>query len=72
MAVPLGREASSLAHEHEYAADAFAARALRQMGHSESDMELVMNGLMMTGDTATHPGTRRRILALRAQLDAAE
>ena len=72
VAMPLGREASGLAHDHEYAADAFAARVLRQMGRGENDMQLVMNGLMMTGDTPTHPATRRRILALRAQLDSAE
>ena len=72
VAVPLGREASGLAHDQEYAADAFAARALRLLGRSEDDLQLVMNGLMMTGDTPTHPGTRKRIMALRAQLDAAE
>lgn len=72
VAVPLGREASKLAHEHEYAADAFGARALRLLGRGEVDMQLVMNGLIMTGDTPTHPATRKRILALRSQLDAAE
>jgi hypothetical protein len=72
VAVPLGREASGLAHDQEFAADAFAARALRQMGRGEDDMQRVMNGLVMTGDTATHPATRRRILALRAQLDSAD
>lgn len=72
VAVPLGREASGLAHEHEYSADAFAARALRLLGRGEDDMQLVMNGLIMTGDTPTHPATRKRISALRSQLDAAE
>jgi len=72
VAVPLGREASGLAHDHEYAADAYAARALRLLGRSEDDMQLVMNGLMMSGDTPTHPATRKRIMALRMQLDAAE
>jgi beta-lactamase regulating signal transducer with metallopeptidase domain len=72
VAVPLGREASGLAHDQEYAADAYAARALRLLGRSEDDMQLVMNGLMMTSDTPTHPGTRKRIMALRAQLDSAE
>lgn len=72
VAVPLGREASGLAHQQEYAADAFAAHALRVLGCSDDDLQIVMNGLMFTADTPTHPATRKRIAALRAELQTAE
>ena len=63
----LGREASALAHEQEFAADAFAARLLQTLGREDDDLMAVFRHLGMTQDTATHPGTRKRIASLRAQ-----
>jgi Zn-dependent protease with chaperone function len=71
----LGREGSALAQRQEIEADAFGLRTIRALGLSEQD---AMNAFMHLGvrnDTATHPGTRKRIAAFRAidadQLQAA-
>ena len=61
----LGREASQLAHEHEYAADAFAWRLLAQLGESHEAAFDLFRHLPMVNDTATHPGTRKRVAHLR-------
>jgi hypothetical protein len=66
VAALLGREASALAYEHEFAADAFAAQLLRSMGIETREMLSVFRHLGMTRDTATHPGTRKRLASLRA------
>ena len=63
----LGREASGLAYQQEYEADAFALRTLEGLGVQR---DAVFSALMRMGaskDTATHPGTQRRLAALRAQ-----
>jgi len=62
----LGREASALAHEQEFAADAFAARTLQALGRGDDDLMAVFLQLGVTQDTATHPATRKRIASLRA------
>jgi len=65
----LGRDASGLAHRQEYEADAFALQALRRLGFSP---EVAVSAFMRQGmqqDTATHPGTRKRLAALRAVMD---
>jgi Zn-dependent protease with chaperone function len=71
----LGREGSALAQRQEIEADAFGLRTIRALGLSEQD---AMNAFMHLGvrnDTATHPGTPKRIAAFRAidadQLQAA-
>ena len=66
VAGPLGRDASELAHRQEYAADAFALQALARFGWS---LDVALSAFLREGmqhDTATHPGTRKRIASLRA------
>lgn len=69
VAAKLGREASGLAHRHEFEADAYALEALRRLGIAP---EVAFSSLRLMGlqqDTATHPGTRKRLASLRAALD---
>ena len=64
----LGRDASGLSHRHEFEADAFALQALRRLGFGP---EVAVSAFMRQGmqqDTATHPGTRKRLAALRAAM----
>lgn len=68
VAAMLGREASGLAHEHEYAADAFAAQAMRVLGRPPEEMLAVFRHLGATPDTPTHPATHKRLASLRAQV----
>jgi Zn-dependent protease with chaperone function len=63
---PLVREAAALAHEQEFAADAFAARLLQRLGHGDDELLAVFRHLGAVHDSATHPGTRKRIASLRA------
>ena len=65
VAGPLGRDASGLSHRHELDADAFSVRLLRHLGHSEQDAYSAFKRLGLTRDTATHPGTRKRMASLR-------
>ncbi|MGJ7505958.1 M48 family metalloprotease [Variovorax sp. GT1P44] len=62
----LGRDASALAYRQEYEADAFALRTLRALGLPEQHMVAAFMDLGLRNDTATHPGTRKRLAALRA------
>lgn len=62
----LGRAASGQAHRHEFEADAFALSAMRQLGRSPQDALAAFTVMGMQQDTATHPGTRKRIAWLRA------
>ncbi len=61
----LGREASEMAHHHEYEADAFAMRLLRRMGEPEDTPIVLFHHLPMVKATATHPGTHQRVAHLR-------
>lgn len=62
----LGREASALAHRHEYEADAFALRLLVRIGAPEdTPIVLFQQHLPMVKATATHPGTAQRVAHLR-------
>lgn len=61
----LGREASQLSHEHELAADAFAWQVVRALGHDEDIARRVFSLHGIQHDTATHPGTRKRLAHLR-------
>jgi Peptidase family M48 len=63
----LGRDASGLAHRQEFSADAFALRTLCAMGHSRDDVLASFMRLGMHPTTATHPGSTRRMAALRAE-----
>lgn len=62
----LGREASRLAHRQELEADTFALHALQQLGRSPQDAFSAFTMMGMQQDTATHPGTRKRVASLRA------
>ncbi|HJV72113.1 M48 family metalloprotease [Ideonella sp.] len=73
----LQRDASSLAHQQEYQADAFAAQTLQAMGRCRPQAEaggLSCHDEMLTvfqqqgsaGDTLTHPSAGKRLAALRA------
>lgn len=66
VAALLGREASGLAYEQEYEADAFAFRTLEGLGFSRQDVFSVFVHLGLRKDTPTHPGTQKRLAALRA------
>ncbi len=61
----LGREASALAHQQEYAADAFAWQVLARVGESGETALALFRSRPMVSDTATHPGTRKRVAHLR-------
>ena len=61
----LGRDASMLAHRQEYEADAFALATLRALGLNDQDAVSAFMDLGWRDDTATHPGTRKRLAALR-------
>jgi Zn-dependent protease with chaperone function len=62
----LSREASALAHRQEYEADAFGLRTVRSLGLSDQDVVHAFMDLGVLNDTATHPGTRKRVAALRS------
>jgi Zn-dependent protease with chaperone function len=67
----LGREASATAHRQEFEADAYAMRLLRALGRPPQDAlsAFVQQGMLQ--DTATHPGTRKRVASLRAVMAGA-
>jgi hypothetical protein len=62
----LGRAASAQAHRHEFEADAFALQVLRSLGRPADDAIAALLYQGMQPDSATHPGTRRRMASLRA------
>lgn len=60
-----GPQMSALSHRYEYNADAYALRALEQLGFG---LDAVLASFARHGvqhDTATHPGTRKRVAHLR-------
>ena len=63
---PMSREASALAHRQELDADAYAVRLLRRVWHGSEDAFATFLHLGVMQDTATHPGTGKRVAALRA------
>jgi len=65
VAALLGRDASGLAYQQELEADAFALRTLHALGRPTQDALSAFMHLGMTHDTATHPGTRKRLASLR-------
>lgn len=66
----LGRDASALSHRHELDADAFSLHAMRSLGHSLEDAFSAFRRMGLMRDTATHPGTRKRMASLREVEDA--
>jgi len=66
VAGPLSRAASAQAHRHEFEADTFALQALRTLGRPADDAQAALRHQGMQHDSATHPGTRKRLASLRA------
>lgn len=66
VAGPLGREASGTAHRQELEADVFALHALERLGLPTDAAFSSLRLMGLQQDTATHPGTRKRIASLRA------
>lgn len=72
VAGPLGREASIASHRHELEADMYALRTLERL---QIPTDAAFSSLRLMGlqpDTATHPGTRKRLASLRAATRSAE
>jgi Zn-dependent protease with chaperone function len=61
----LGRAASAQSHRHEFDADAFALRLIRRLGFDVDAAISVFQFAHAQMDTATHPGTRKRVAHLR-------
>jgi predicted Zn-dependent protease len=69
----LGRDGHELSLRQEFEADAFGYRLVQRLGVGLTDATSLLMRQPVTGDTATHPATRRRIAQLRAlqmRLDA--
>lgn len=64
----LSLDAHEQAYRHEFAADDYGYRAIRRLGYRMDTVYAVMLRASSPQDTATHPGTRRRVAQLR-QLD---
>jgi predicted Zn-dependent protease len=67
VAALLARDGSRLAYQQEYEADAFASQTMAAFGMPSQDALGVFMRLGSHKDTATHPGTHRRLAALRAR-----
>lgn len=65
-AAALGPQAHALSHRQEFEADAYGYTLVRSLGFGVDTAQglLLRQGLQM--DSATHPGTRRRLSQLRA------
>lgn len=68
----LGREASGTAHRQELEADVFALHALERLGLPTDAAFSSLRLMGLQQDTATHPGTRKRIASLRAATHQSE
>jgi len=58
--------AARLSRQHEFEADAFAYQTLRPLGYGFADVVGALTAFGMQPDTATHPGTGKRIAHLRS------
>lgn len=65
VAARLGREAVVVAHQNEFQADAYAFGVLLTLGFSNREIPTFLIGMGVQYDTATHPGSRKRIAQLR-------
>jgi len=65
VAARLAEEASRLSVQQELKADAFALDVMRSLGYSLDDVIGAFTAYGMQQDTATHPGTRKRVAHLR-------
>lgn len=65
VAALLGREMSALSHEQELSADGYALQLIGRLGHGMEAAVATFTRYGVQVDSATHPGTRKRIAALR-------
>jgi hypothetical protein len=61
----LGRQAHALSHRHEHEADAYGYALVRTLGFGIDNAFALLTRQGMQHDSATHPGTRRRLAQLR-------
>jgi hypothetical protein len=61
----LGQQAHTLSHRHELEADAYGYALVRTLGFGIDNAFALLTRQGMQHDSATHPGTRRRIAQLR-------
>jgi hypothetical protein len=66
----LGREAHALSHRHEHEADAYGYALVRTLGFGIDNAFALLTRQGMQHDSATHPGTRRRLAQLRLLEDS--
>lgn len=64
----LGRDASQLSHRQEFEADAFGQEVLARMGFAPETVPSFFMRMGVVQDTATHPGTAKRLMHLRSRL----
>ena len=65
VAAALGAQAHSLSHRQEFEADAYGFTLVRQLGFGVDNALGLLTRHGMQLDSATHPGTRRRIAQIR-------
>ena len=61
----LGQQAHALSHRHEHEADAYGYALVRSLGFGIDNAFALLTRQGMQHDSATHPGTRRRLAQLR-------
>jgi hypothetical protein len=66
----LGQEAHTLSHRHEHEADAYGYALVRSLGFGVDNAFALLTRQGMQMDSATHPGTRRRLAQLRMLEDS--
>lgn len=64
----LGRDASQLSHQQEFEADAFGQDVLARLGFAPEAVPSFFLRMGVVQDTATHPGTAKRLMHLRSRL----
>lgn len=65
IAAPLGRAASALSYRQELEADRHGLKVLQSNGYGREDAQAFLIGRGLYYDSATHPGTRKRLAQLR-------
>jgi hypothetical protein len=61
----LGPQAHALSHQHEFEADAYGYALVRSLGLGIDNAFALLTRQGVQHDSATHPGTRRRLAQLR-------
>lgn len=71
-AAALGPQAHALSHRHEFEADAYGYTLVRSLGFGIDNAFALLTRQGLQRDSATHPGTQRRLAQLRALEDELE